>query len=222
MGEMEKSVLRWGGIAGLLAGVVFVISLITFVIGPTTIVAPDESLEPQLVDFPENSARLTVAIDLFVVAFLLVLPFLAALYWSLRETSRVFARIGLGSGILAVVALIFGLQAFLGSANLFSTLYGLVAVSDRPIVVAAYTAAASLITPILAGGSIFIGLAFVAFGLAMRGSPDYQEGFVWLSAVLGLIIILLTFLFLGLVSVILLAALGLVLGWKVYSLSRAA
>ena len=217
MGE-EKSVLRVGGWAGVVAGVLFVIALITFSISP-----PPVDLEQALVTFPENRTVLTVAIDLFLVGLLLFIAFFAALYWSLREPNRVFARIGLGSGVLAAVVGIVTLGGFLLAANAFSGLYEAAAVSDRPVVVAAYGAVVSLLQAGNSASFLFAGLALVAVGLAMRGSQDFSEGLVWLSVVLGIIVVLFTFLSLAApVAIIALAVFFLVYGWKVYSLSRTA
>ena len=219
-GNVQRSVLRVGGWAGVLAGVIVFVALITLILTlPLPAFPPD--FEQNLVDFRANPTPLTVGLDLFILAGLVFLAFFAALYWSLREPSRVFARIGLGSGVLAVILIIVGIAGNLVSLNFFSALHADPA-ADRPVVVATFVAVQSLIQAGTTGGFFLLGLAFVGFGLAMRASPGYQEGFVWLTAVLGLLIVLLTFFILGLVSIILLAVLGLVLGWKVYSLSRAA
>lgn len=165
---------------------------------------------------------LTVAIDLTLVDSLFFLAVLAALYWSLREPSRVFAhraRIG-GPYHRPYHRWHRGLSL---AADAFSALYADAAVSDRPVVVATYAAVVSLLQ---AGGSaafLFQGLAFVAFGLAMRGSQDFGEGLAWLSVVLGIIVVLSTFLFVAFpVAIIAFAVFALVLGWKVYSLLKAA
>ena len=218
MGEMDTSVLRVGGWAGILAGIMLILSLITFFLQ-----IPPPGLEQALTSFLENRTALTVAIDLFLVGLLLFLVFFAALYLSLREPSRVFARIGLGSGVLAAVLGIVTLGGFLLAANAFSELYEAATVSDRPVVVAAYAAVVSLLQAPNAASFLFAGLALVAVGLAMRGSQDFSEGLVWLSVVLGIIVVLFTFLSLAApVAIIALAVFFLVYGWKVYSLSRTA
>ena len=86
----------------------------------------------------------------------------------------------------------------------------------------AYGAVLTLLSAGNSAALLFIGLAFVAFGLAMRGSQDFGEGLAWLSVVLGIVVVLFTLLVLVFVGVIALAVFALVLGWKVYSLSRAA
>ncbi len=100
-------------------------------------------------------------------------------------------------------------------------MYDGVAVADRPVVVAAFGAVQGLFGAGITAGVYLIGLAFVAFGLAMRGRPDYQEGYAWFSVALGIVAIIFPLLILALVSAVLIAVFALVLGWKVYSLARA-
>ncbi len=216
MGE-DKSILRVGGLAGVVAGVILILGLLTLFSS-----LPPVDLEQQLATFPGDRTLLTVAVDLFLVGFLLFLVFLAALYWSLREKNRAFARIGLGSGVLAFVLGIVITAGLLLAADAFSGLYADAAVADRPVVVATYGAVVSLLQAGNTAAFLFTGFAFVAFGLAMRGSQDFGEGLAWLSIVLGVIVVLLTFLLLANLGVIAGAVFALVLGWKVYSLSRAA
>ena len=217
MGEMDKSVLRVGGWAGVLAGVLIVIGLITFFLSPTPITITAD--EQTLATFPEFRTLFAVGVDLTIVGSLLSLLFLAALYGSLREPSRVFARIGLGSGVLGLVLYIVGLVGFLLALDAFSGLHAGAAVSDRPVVVATYAAVATLLSAGLFGGFLLIALAFVAFGLAMRGSPDFGGGLAWLSVVLGILAGLLLLIPAGIFALLVFV---LVFGWKVYSLSRAA
>ncbi len=216
MGE-EKSVLRVGGLAGVLAGSIIVIAFIALLSSPQV-----AGLEESLATWPENAALANVTLDLFLVGLLLFIPFLAVLYSSLREPSRLFARIGLGTGVLAVIVLIFGLLGSIGAAEVLSRVYMEAATGDRPVVVAIYGGFLSLFGVGIAAGFLFAGLAFVAFGIAMRGSRDFGGGLAWLSVALGIIIVLFTFLLLAFLAFIAVAVFALVLGWKVYSLSRAA
>ena len=217
MGEMDTSVLRVGGWAGILAGIMLILSLITFFLQ-----IPPPGLEQALTSFLENRTLTIVTTHLFSVALLLVLPFLAALYGSLKEPSRVFARIGLGSGVLAAVITIVAIQGILFALNAFAELYADAAAPDRPVVVAIYGATLSLFQAGSTAGFLFTGLAFVAFGLAMRGSPNFPEGLAWSSVVLGILIVLFTFLVLTPLAIIAVVVLVLGGGWKVYGLSKSA
>ncbi len=213
--------MRLGGLAGVWGGIVVIVGFITVGIatgiGPFPPDPPD--LEQDLARFPEYGTILRIGFSLVVVGLLMLLPFFAALYRSLREPSRAFARIGLGSGVLAIILFILSIQGDLQSTHIFSALYESAAASDRPVVVAMYTAVRGLTTAALTTSVLFLGLAFVGFGLAMRASPAYQEGLVRLTMVLGLLIVLFVLFIWGSISIIFLVVLALMLGWKVYSLS---
>ncbi|MFQ5920049.1 MAG: hypothetical protein ACE5I4_08430 [Thermoplasmata archaeon] len=213
---MNGNVLRVGGLAGILAGVFVVVGLIVFAAFP-----PAASPEEQLANFADNQVTSAVTIDLFLVAFLLALVFLGGLYWSLREPSRFFARIGLGSGVLSLILPLVALQGLLVAAAAFAGMYADAAAADRPVVVAAYGAVVTLLGAGNTSGFLLTGLALVAFGFAMRGSPDFSEGLAWLSIILGIVVVLFTFLVFAPVAIIAIAVFLLVVGWKVYSLAGA-
>ena len=203
--------------AGLLAGVLLIIGIIMFLISP-----PVPGFEEDLATFPERSTSAAVTIGLFLVALLLLIVLLAGLYLSLKEQSRGFARIGLGSGVLAFVVTIFALQGQLLAANAFTGLYADALAADRSVVVATYGAVVTLLRVGNAAGFFFTALAFVAFGIAMRRSQDYGEGLAWLTVVLGIIILLAALVLLEPPAIIAVVVFALVLGWKVYSLSTGA
>ena len=219
-GDVNTSVLRVGGWAGILGGVFFLVGLLIFALASPIVFPPD--FAQRLASFPENGTLIRVGISLMVVGLLLLLAFVAALYWSLREANRVFARIGLGSGILAAILLILTGEGELQSTALFSALYESSVASDRPAVVAAYAAVLSLTSVGLVTSLVFFGLAFVGFGLAMRSSPDYRAGFFWLTVVLGFLIVFFPLPILGFFSFLLLVVLAVVLGWKLYGMARTA
>ncbi|MFQ5552542.1 MAG: hypothetical protein ACE5EW_02315 [Thermoplasmata archaeon] len=219
-GEVQSSVLRVGGLAGILTGVLVVAAIITFVAAMPSFTFPPD-LATDLERFPENGTILRAGFSIQVVALLLLLPFLAAFYWSLREPSRVFARIGLGSGVLAVILAILGFQGNLQSTHIFSVVLEDFP-ADRAVVVATYAAVQSLVAAVNVMSFLFLGLTFAAFGLAMRANPAYSEGFAWLTVILGVLIVLFPLPLLGLISILLFIVLAVVLGWKVYSLAGAA
>lgn len=219
MGETDKSVLWVGGLAGVVAGVLIVLGLITFLLSSP---APQGDLGEALRTFQDNIIIISVALDFFLVNFLLGLVFLAALYVSLKEPSRAFARIGLGAGVLALALFIATIGGFLFAADTFSRLF-VDPDQDQAIVVAVYGAVVSLLMAGSGAAFLLTGLAYAAFGLAMRGSQNFSEGWVWLAVGLGIIVVLFTFLFLALpVAIVAGAVFSLVFGWKVYSLSGAA
>src|SRR5262245_54580095 len=100
--EQEKSVLRWGGLAGMLGGILFIL---VFVIVAVFVGDPGG-----IERFPDIRAARTVENSLYLVTLILWVPHFLALYRALRRTSLTPALFGsalgiLGLGVLAAGAL---------------------------------------------------------------------------------------------------------------------
>src|SRR5690348_17058348 len=98
----DKSVLRWGGLAGILGGIVFIfVPVILFGFVP-----PAPADPAQLVArFP--SVRTAIAAGNFVnfVSNVLVLALFLALYRALRESSPTAALVGTVTSILGLAVI---------------------------------------------------------------------------------------------------------------------
>ena len=77
-------------------------------------------------------------------------------------------------------------------------------------------------------GFFVVPIGLIALGVAMLGAPDFGKGFGWLSVVLGVVGLITAVLqmvdpssMIGAGSYFACLIFYLVLGWKVYSLSRA-
>ncbi len=103
----EKSVLRWGGLAGILGGILFL--LVFVIVGVFAGVDPAEPEGP-VTTFPDIRAARTVENSLYLVVLILWVTHLLALYRALRRTSLAPALFGsvlgiVGLGVLAAGAL---------------------------------------------------------------------------------------------------------------------
>jgi hypothetical protein len=105
--DEEKSVLRWGGLAGILGGIVFVLVFVVVI----AFVGPDPA-EPEgrVMRFPDIRAARTVEDSLYLVVLILWVTHFLALYRALRGTSLAPALFGsvlgiVGLGVLAAGAL---------------------------------------------------------------------------------------------------------------------
>src|SRR5215208_3072261 len=105
--DEEISVLRWGGLAGILGGIVFIVVFVAVIafVGP-------EPAEPEgeVMRFPDIRAARTVEDSLYLVVLILWVAHFLALYRALRETSLAPALFGsvlgiMGLGVLAAGAL---------------------------------------------------------------------------------------------------------------------
>src|ERR671913_2583776 len=102
-----KSVLRWGGLAGILGGIIFILVFVIVIafVGP-------EPVEPEgeVMRFPDIRAARTVENSLYLVVLILWVAHFLALYRALRGTSLAPSLFGsvlgiVGLGVLAAGAL---------------------------------------------------------------------------------------------------------------------
>ncbi len=225
--EQEKSVLRWGGLAGILGSIIFIL---VFVIVIVFVGEDPAELAGWVERFPDIRAARTAENGGYLLVLILWVPHFLALYVALRRTSLAPALFGSGLGILGLVVLAAGALPHVATAPL-SDLY------HRPGATPADQAALALMWQATWGifdALLFAGLAIVAVGLtalgvAMLGTPAFGKGFGWLSVVIGVLGVAAGVVLLidpdsliAVLNVFGLIIFHIALGWKVYSLSRAA
>ncbi len=103
--EEEKSVLRWGGLAGILGVIFFILTIVTL-IG----FVPPEPADPEglVMRFPDVRAAVTIGNSLYLVFLILFVTLFLALYRALRGTSHALALFGSGLGFVGLVVLAAG------------------------------------------------------------------------------------------------------------------
>jgi hypothetical protein len=82
--DEEKSVLRWGGLAGILGGIIFIV---VFVVVIAFVGADPAEPEGEVLRFPEIRAARTVEDGLYLVVLVLWVTHFLALYRALRGMS---------------------------------------------------------------------------------------------------------------------------------------
>ena len=224
MGE-EKSVLRWGGLAGILAGILFILAIVILIAFGPPVTADPEGL---VMGEPDVRAALSVGNALYLVNLILVVILLLALYRALRGTSLAAALFGsvLGvTGLVVLVAAAFPHVAFVPISDLYHAPGATPA--EQATLVLLWQATQGVFTALDAVGLFVLPIGFIVLGVAMLRAPTFGRGFGGVSVVLGVAGATGTLLgqtvsdavFFGPIVVIIFA---LLLGWKVYSLSKAA
>jgi hypothetical protein len=225
--DNERSVLRWGGLAGILAFVVWIVELPLY-----------EYVDPftpgGLTRFADVRATLGMSTILMMTIALLSVALVLALYRSLRGTNLAFALFGSVLGVIGYIA------TALGDA---STLFAFAPISElnaAPGVAAEAQATAALMWQATRGvtntffflGTLFLMSCFIILGVAMLGAPHFGRRFGGVSIGFGMI---------GLVGVVAgvfvtgdaaiqVVGIGVLanilflplFGWKLHRLSRAA
>ena len=223
--EQENSVLRWGGLAGMLGGILFI--LVMVVVG--VFMPPDPAdLAEWVTRFPDIRATRVVENVMYLVALILEIPLFLALYRALRRTSLAPALFGSVLGIVGLVAMVISTTPHVAHAPL-SDLYHAPGATpaDQATLALLWQATRGIFNAMLYVGFFVVPIGLIILGVGMLGTPAFGKGFGGVSVVLGVV---------GLVAAVLQmvdpsSAIGagsyfaclifyFVLGWKVYSLSR--
>jgi hypothetical protein len=223
--EQDKYVLRLGGLAGILAFILWIVEMPLYgFVDPFT---PEG-----LMRFTDLRAALGLSTILMMTIALLSVALVLALYQSLQETNLAFALFG---GVLGVIGYI---VTALGDASTFFAFAPISELNQAPAVTPETQALIALLWQTTQGitstfffvGSLFMTLCFILLGVAMLRAPAFGRRFGGLSILLGLIGVV------GVVASLFVAGeIGLQLmgisvfaniiflplfGWKLYSLSR--
>jgi hypothetical protein len=220
----EKSVLRWGGLAGMLGGIAFILVMVTLIV----LVQPPTDPEEVVMRFPDSRAAIAVGQGLYLVAVIMWVTLFLALYRALRETSLAPALFG---SVLALVGLV--LLAAGGLTNVafvsISDLYHAPGATpeEQATLVFMWQAIQGVFNETDTVGILLMNIGFIILGVAMLRAPAFGRGFGWVSVVLGVVGIVGILLFpidsllyapFGILAYIIYPVL---FGRKVYSLSRA-
>jgi hypothetical protein len=222
----EKGVLRWGGLAGILGGIIFIV---VFVVVIVFVGADPAEPEGEVMRFPDIRAARTVEDSLYLVVLVLWIGHFLALYRALRRTSLAPALFGSVVGIVGLGVLAAGALPHVATAPI-SDLYHAPGATpeDQATLVLVWQATEGIFDALFGAGLVLVPVGFVALGVVMLGAPTFGKGFGAVGVVLGVIRVFVASVLLvdplspsAFIGVLALIVFHLVLGWKVYSLSRA-
>jgi hypothetical protein len=180
--ENEKSIMRWGGLAGILAFIVWIVELPLF--GSVDPFTPEG-----LMRFRDVRAGLGVSTVLMMTIAILSVALVLALYRALRGSNLAF---GLFGGVLGVIG--YTVTA-LGDASTFFAFAPIFDLSQSPAATPETQATVALLWQATQGititfffvGSLFMNVCFVVLGVAMLKAPAFGRRFGAVSIVLGMI-----------------------------------
>jgi hypothetical protein len=234
----EKSVLRWGGLAGIVGAVMIVLSIIAGLFAPPLFVPaqPGASCGPAcyvdaaLAGFPAVKASIIAENAFYFAAIILFVIFYLALYRALGTgASLAPALSGTGVVLLGLALEAIGALPVVAFAHL-SEVYQASGPQDKATLVLVSHAVQAIFNATDTVGGILLAIGFVMFGVAMfQKSTGFGKRFGGATIVLSLVALVGIFLIsIGTDNpndpffVILLLVLPLILGLKLYGLSRAA
>ena len=226
--EQEKNVLRWGGLAGMLGGILFILVWVVVIAGPVGMEDPAD-LAGWVTRFPDIKAARVVENVMYLMALILEVPLFLALYRALRRTSLAPALFGSVLGILGLVAMVVSTTPHVAHAPLSDLYHASGATpADQATLALLWQAIWGIFDAMLYVGFFVVPTGLIALGVAMFGAPAFGKGFGGVSVVLGVVGLVAAVLqmvdpssMIGALSYFACLIFYFVLGWKVYSLSRA-
>ncbi len=185
--------------------------------------------------FPDVRAALTVGNSLYLVGVILSVPLFLALYTVLRGTNLAAALFGSVLGVLGLVVRAAESLPHVAFAPI-SDLYHAPGATpeEQATLVLLWQATQGIFNALTAVGTLLVPIGLIVLGAAMLGVPAFGKGFGGVSVVLGVLGVVGASFFvvdplssIALLGTFLGAFVALViflhlLGWKLYSLSRAA
>ncbi len=226
--EQEKSVLRWGGLAGILAGILFILSWVIVGLGPVGMDDPTE-LEGFVTRFPDIQAARVLENCVYLVALLLGIVLFLALYRALRETSLAPALFGSVVGIVGLVSMVASTTPHVAHAPLSELYHASGATAeDQATIVILWQATKGIFEALLYVGFFVVPIGLILMGVGMRGNPAFGKSYGGVGVALGVVGLIAAILqfadpasMSGALSYFAIVIFSFVMGYKVYSLSKA-
>jgi len=220
----ERSFFRLGGLAGILAGVFFILTIVTLAgFGPSTTASPDALV----MNYPNVRTALAIGNGFYFLVSVSLIGLAIGLYWALRGTSPALALFGTVLYILGIgVTFVEDTTQF--AFDPLSSLYHAsgVTTGDQHTVTLLWQATQGMFNQFDTSATILISAGFIALGVTMFRVQAFGKVFGGMSVAFGAAQILGISLFstnsAAYAPFALLAFLifPIMFGWKLYRLSR--
>ena len=226
--EQEKSVLRWGGLAGMLGGILFILAFVVVIAGPVGMDDP-ATLEEWVTRFPDVKTARIVENIIYLTGLILGVPLFLALYHALRRTRLAPALFGSVLGIVGLIPMMASSNPHVAHSRL-SNLYHAPGATpvDQASVALLFQAILGVIDMMTYVGFFIVPIGVLVLGVGMLRSPAFGRGYGWVSVILGVVGFAAAVLqivdpasMVGAASYFAIIIFYLILGWKVYTLSKA-
>ena len=224
--EQEKTVLRWGGLAGILGGILFILAMIVVVMGPAGEDPAD--LAGWVTRFPDIKAARILENIVYLIALILAVPLYLALYRALRRTSLAPALFGSVLGILGLTAMIISATPHVAHHPI-SDLYHMPGATpaDQAALALMWQATRGVLDAMLYVGFLVVSIGSILLSVGMLGTPAFGKGWGGAGLVIGVVGFITAVLqmidppsMIGAASYFTIILFCLVLGWKVYRESK--
>jgi hypothetical protein len=218
--EQERSVLKWGGLGGMVGSAVLVI---VFVI--VAVFVGSDPNEPM--GFPGIRVARTFEDGLYLAVMILWIPLFLALYRALRQERLAPALFGSALGVVGLVVLAAGALPHITTLAVSDLVHAPGATINNEAALELWKASYAVFDALLAVGLILATIGVICLGAAMIRNPKFGKGIGWTSVVLGVAGAVAASVLLwnpdsplAVIAVAGLIVFNAVAGWKTYRLSR--
>jgi hypothetical protein len=180
----EKSILRWGGLAGVVGGIIFVLS-IGYQVGVVGTATTASGAGP-IIRFPSVSTAIIVGQTLFLAATVLMVPLFLALYRVLRTSSSAAALFGTGLSFLGLAVLAVESEPNVAMASISAQYHAAGATAaQQATAVQIWQATQGMFNELDTCAFIFLSVGLIVLGVAMYRTPSFSKVFGVVSAFFG-------------------------------------
>jgi hypothetical protein len=216
----EKSILRWGGLAGILGGI---LPILFFALVSAFLPAGYARVTP-IASFPAARAATIVVQIIYLAAIISWIVLFLALYRSLRGGKRLApALFGCGVGLVGLALLATGGISAVAFGHI-SALYHApsATVQDQAMLALVWQGVEAVFNETDTVGGILFAIGFILLGTAMLRNPAFGKWLGWVSIVFGLAgLIGVAFSPAGFAYALVVIVLPILLGGRIHGLSRA-
>lgn len=224
-GAQDRSVLRWGGLIGMLGGVLFILSAILLVTSSFSTAPADPA--GLVMKFPDIRTVVAVAETFDLLAVLSWAALFVTLYRALRGASPASALFGSAIGVLGLAMLLVGALTYV-AFDPISSLYHAPGVTPaiQASLVNTWQAIQGVFNETDTVGFLLVSVGFVILGLSMQKERAFGRylgtatSVFGAAGVVGISLFSVTSSSFGLFGVLVFVFLPIILGWKIYRLSR--
>jgi hypothetical protein len=177
----EKSVLRQGGLAGILGGILFILSM---VVAEVLIPPAATSLTEMVARFPDIQMLRVAEHGLYLSALILGVPLCLALFWTLWKTGLAPALFGSTPGIVGLISMAVSATPPIAH-NPISELYHAAGATPEAQEILGFMWE---ITWGVFNAPLYVGFlvgmtGFTLLGVSMLASPTFGKGIGWMESI---------------------------------------
>ena len=185
MSRRQRSIIRSGGMAGLLTAFCFILAA-AVLLGGSIYDDPKEMVD----NFPQYKAYMAVGDVLYLVTVLALFVLVISLYHTLRRQKPLLSLVGAGIGSIGLAALAVGSLPYVAYSEI-SDLYQDPAISpdEQASLVHLWQAVHGIFNEIDTVGFMLLAVGFIMLSLAMRSSPDFAHKAGCAGVILGIIML---------------------------------